>query len=147
MIQCGNRQCPNNNADKCSATGELILDKRGRCIIAGERDADGIKQILEFLSRFASYPLDEDKDSEFFYEILQDFPGVDVLEQLKRFQAWILDLEEERKMNYRSTIRRWMKRVHDKKTKTKNKNIRSDEYRSEGNNVLENVKTCDDNPW
>ena len=114
MMICLYPYCAFNREHQCTASDTLTIDQSGRCSVASQGLEDTLETILEFLERMSSYPFDEDKDREFFQEVLCDFPGLDVLEQLKAFQAWVLDLTEERKLNYRSTLRKWMKRSFDR---------------------------------
>ena len=123
MVICRYPYCAFNREHQCTALDQLSLNEAARCSVASQGLEDTLEAILEFLERISSYPFDEDKDREFFHEVLYDFPGLDVLEQLKAFQAWLLDLTEKRKINYRSTLRKWMRRSHDrlKKDETCNK--------------------------
>ena len=114
MAVCHYRQCSLNRENHCTASEELNLDEAARCLVAAQNDQDTLETILEFLERFSVYPFDEDKDREFFQEILDDFPGLDIIEQLKSFQAWILDRSEDRKIGYRSTIRKWLRRTYER---------------------------------
>ena len=118
MVACHYLFCSFNQEHQCTASGELNLDDSGRCLVAAQKQQDELENIMEFLERFGSYPFDEEKDREFFQEILDDFPGLDIIEQLKSFQAWILDRSEDRKIGYRSTIRKWVRRTYEKSSES-----------------------------
>lgn len=128
MVICHFPHCAYNHEHHCTAPHELSLNESAQCATAAQGLEDTLEAILDFLERMGCYPFDEDKDREFFHEVLCDFPGLDVLEQLKSFQAWVLDLTEERKINYRSTLRKWMKRSYDR-LKKENKNKKEESAR------------------
>ena len=122
MVACHYLSCSFNQKHQCTASGDLNLDDSGRCLVAAQKQQDELENIIEFLDRFGSYPFDEEKDREFFQEILDDFPGLDIIEQLKSFQAWILDRSEDRKIGYRSTIRKWVRRTYERNSESEKRN-------------------------
>jgi hypothetical protein len=126
MAVCHYFRCTFNQKHRCTASEELNLDESARCLAAAQNDQDDIETILEFLERFSVYPFDENKDREFFREILDDFTGLDVLEQLKSFQAWILDQAEDMSIRFRSTIRKWMRRSYERKKRSSGEKAESD---------------------
>jgi hypothetical protein len=110
MVTCHHPSCSLNQQQQCAAPGDVALDERAQCFMARDRSDRSLEEILEFLKRFGTYPYDEEKDREFLTELLQDFPTVNVLDQLKEFQAWVLDRDNDRKIGYRTAIRKWVKR-------------------------------------
>ena len=64
--------------------------------------------IVDYLSSLPSYPFNPEVDSAFAAELLADFPGVDVLEQIKAFR-WHHDGDPARSFkSLRPAIRRWL---------------------------------------
>ena len=114
MVVCDHCACSFNADRQCGAPDELVLDARGRCIHALRLAQDTLERILDFLERFTPYPFDEEKDREFFSELIDDFPDHLVLAELKAFHAWILDLAEPPEKGYRSMLRKWIHRAHQK---------------------------------
>jgi hypothetical protein len=70
-----------------------------------------IERVLRFLrNRFDNFTYDPDKDPRFFLYLFEEFPGLDIEEELKQFHAWTLDQDEMRPIYYRYHFRRWLKR-------------------------------------
>lgn len=65
--------------------------------------------ILDYLQeRFPGYPFHLDIDPDFVDELLDDFPGIDVLEQIKAFRWYHDNQAATRLPNLRLAIRRWI---------------------------------------
>jgi len=62
--------------------------------------------LLYLRDKLPGYTFQLDLDTEFVRELLDDFPDVDVLEEIKTFR-WYYDRELGKK-NHRAAIRRWM---------------------------------------
>jgi hypothetical protein len=72
-------------------------------LLAHDTDA-----ILSYLSsRMPNYPFDENLDPPFVEELLDDFPELDLLEQIKLFR-WYYDNKPPLTRNPRVAIRRWV---------------------------------------
>lgn len=69
------------------------------------------EQVLEYLrERFDGYPYDDGKDRGYFWQLFDDFSKeLNILEELKQYQAWTLDQPPEKKIHYRSRFRSWLK--------------------------------------
>lgn len=68
-------------------------------------------RVLNYLSRdFDGYPYEWAKDSRYFENLLLEFSGLDIEEELKQYHAWVLDQPSWKKISYRSRFRQWLKR-------------------------------------
>lgn len=66
-----------------------------------------VTDVLSYLKeKIPGYPFQIALDTLFVRELLEDFPHVDVLEEVKTYR-WYYDRELGRK-NHRASIRRWM---------------------------------------
>jgi hypothetical protein len=64
--------------------------------------------IVDYLSSLPGYPYNPEVDAAFSAELLADFPGVDVLEQIKAFR-WHHDGDPAKAFkSLRPAIRRWL---------------------------------------
>ena len=69
------------------------------------------ERVLRFLrDRFDNFTFDPDKDPRFFIHLFEEFPALDIEEELKQFHAWTLDQDEMRPIYYRYHFRRWLVR-------------------------------------
>ena len=69
------------------------------------------REILNFLKGVSGYPFDYKLDLEFLRTLWVDFPGIKILEELKKWKVWLLDNKKNlrKKVNYRSRFRNWLK--------------------------------------
>jgi hypothetical protein len=68
--------------------------------------------VLDYLERMPGYPFDADIDSDFVRELSDDFPAVDILEQIKAFR-WHHDGKPAQHFkSIRPAIRRWLTTAH-----------------------------------
>ncbi len=67
------------------------------------------KDILHYLKdRLPAYPFDPKLDTDFVKELIEDFQGVDILEETKAFR-WYYDNEPAARLrNVRLGLRRWV---------------------------------------
>jgi hypothetical protein len=66
-----------------------------------------VANVLIYLrEKLPGYPFQLSLDTLFVHELLEDFPDVDVLEEVKTYR-WYYDRELGKK-NHRASIRRWM---------------------------------------
>lgn len=64
--------------------------------------------LMGYLKCLPAYPFDDTVDTDFVAELLEDFPGVDVLDQVKAFR-WYHDGDPAaHNKNLRLAIRRWL---------------------------------------
>ena len=74
------------------------------------------REVLNFLKSIAGYPFDYELDLEFLRTLWVDFPGIKILEQLKKWKVWLLDNRKKlrgKKVNYRSRFRNWLKNTQE----------------------------------
>lgn len=68
--------------------------------------------VLDYLERMPGYPFDPDVDPDFVAELANDFPDIDVLEQIKAFR-WHHDGRPAHHFkSLRPAIRRWLSNAH-----------------------------------
>ena len=66
-----------------------------------------VADVLIYLrEKLPGYPFQLSLDTLFVHELLEDFPDIDVLEEVKTYR-WYYDHELGKK-NHRASIRRWM---------------------------------------
>jgi hypothetical protein len=69
-------------------------------------DLDAVKAYLEqWFPQFGYQP----RDDLFLACLRAEFPRVDLLEQIKTFHAWCLDRQDGKPLNYRLTLRKWLR--------------------------------------
>jgi hypothetical protein len=67
--------------------------------------------ILDYLEhRLQGYPFDPDLDAEFVFELLEDFPHLDILEQIKLWR-WYHNGHPPLQRQPRAALRRWIARA------------------------------------
>ena len=75
------------------------------------------ERILTYLAeRLPGYPFDDDVDGPFVDELLDDFPLLDILEQIKRFRWYHANQSLALARNPRGALRRWISRAHGEPT-------------------------------
>jgi hypothetical protein len=68
--------------------------------------------LLDYLERIPGYPFDPDVDPDFVEELQEDFPTIDILEQIKAFR-WHHDGRPSHHFkSIRPAIRRWLSSAH-----------------------------------
>jgi DNA-binding transcriptional ArsR family regulator len=69
------------------------------------------REILNFLKGISGYPFNYELDLEFLRTLWVDFPGIKILEELKKWKVWLFDNRKRirAKINYRSRLRNWLK--------------------------------------
>lgn len=73
--------------------------------------------ILNFLKGISKYPYNYQTDLEFLRTLWVDFPGIKILEELKKWKVWLMDarVRLRGKVNYRSRFRNWLKIAEQKR--------------------------------
>ena len=73
---------------------------------------DGCDALLSYLrDKIPGYSFEEEMDRLFVNELLEDFPDVDHLEELKKFRLWLFDMGKDHLKNYRIVLRKWFRRA------------------------------------
>jgi len=73
-----------------------------------------IQRILDYLQHhFPGYPFLTATDTLFVEELQQDFPHLNILEEIKTFRWYFDDDLNSKKRTHRATIRRWIARSED----------------------------------
>lgn len=69
------------------------------------------RKILKYLKGISHYPFDYQLDLEFLRTLWVDFPGIKILEELKKWKVWLMDNRKrlKGKKNYRLRFRNWLK--------------------------------------
>ena len=68
--------------------------------------------LLECLASIPDYPFSEEIDRPLLAELMQDFPEVDLIDQLKAWRWYRVDNPTKLK-NPRGALRRWMQRARE----------------------------------
>jgi len=68
--------------------------------------------VLDYLERMPGYPFDPDVDPDFVEELHEDFPAVDILEQIKAFRWHHDGRPSQHFKSIRPAIRRWLSSAH-----------------------------------
>ncbi len=69
-----------------------------------------LAQVLTYLrTEFVGYPFNEEKDPRYFKLLFDEFPTLNIEEEVKQYHAWTLDQDEGKKIFYRSRFRSWLK--------------------------------------
>ncbi|MEW5804328.1 MAG: hypothetical protein AB1847_19715 [bacterium] len=68
-------------------------------------------EVFLVLKGIKGYPFDQDKDLDFIRQLRKDFPTLDLYEEIKQWNAWMLDNRDrlKKRVNYRSRLRTWCK--------------------------------------
>ena len=68
-------------------------------------------QVLSYLeTRLPGYPFDDDIDNDFVDELLDDFPHIDILDEIKAFRWYHNNKPAAPPSNIRLALRRWVAR-------------------------------------
>lgn len=70
---------------------------------------EGSQKALAELAQVPGYPFDEQKDSVFVRQLIEEFPEFDVVEEIRQWKAWLLDNELKGKVNWRARLRTWFR--------------------------------------
>lgn len=73
-----------------------------------EPNSETIDHILEYLERIPGYPYKQNVDSPFVQELIQDFPELNLIEEIKDFRWYYDNQPAQRVKNIRLSIRRWL---------------------------------------
>ena len=88
-----------------------------------------IQEELDEVSKIPGYPYDEITDRAFLEDLQQQFPQLDLIEEIRAWKTWLMDnigqsgqikhdiSKKLRKVNYRSRLRRWCKNATEWKAK------------------------------
>jgi len=67
--------------------------------------------LLGLLKSIPGYPFDFERDLAFIRDLLVDFPALDLEQEIKDWKVWLLDKNLKGKINYRSRLRKWLKKT------------------------------------
>ena len=113
MIYCGCTRCDRHEYGLCKEDS-ININSYGRCNYFCWT-GDGVEELICYIELyFKEYPFRWDKDKAFFQQLLDEFPHLDVLDQLKRFRIWLMDREDCKGRNLRSRFRNWLVRANEK---------------------------------
>ena len=66
------------------------------------------KNILQLLKSIPDYPFNHQKDLAFIQDLVIEFPGANISNNIKDWKVWLLDNPLKGKINYRSRLRKWI---------------------------------------
>lgn len=68
---------------------------------------DPAEPVLDALQRVPGWPYDEPKDRVLVRDLLDSFPQLDLVEEIRSWTAWMLDHDQKKQVNRRARLRRW----------------------------------------
>lgn len=81
------------------------------------------KKILEVLRSVDNWDSDDKKDKILLENIVMQYPKINLLEEARAWQVWMLDFKAKKNVNHRSRFRNWCKKATEfKENDGKNQN-------------------------
>jgi len=74
-------------------------------------DSEVVEQICEVLQSVKGYPFDPAKDLPFVRDLVEQYPMLDVLGEIRQWRAWMLDYQTTKKVRHRARIEAWLRRA------------------------------------
>ena len=68
---------------------------------------DPVQPMLTELWKFPGWPVDEMADRTLLRDLCEQFPTLDLIEEIRKWRAWMLDHESKKKVRPRARLRRW----------------------------------------
>jgi len=70
-----------------------------------------MSEILKVLRSVEGWKLDDSKDKVMLETIKSAYPKIDLLEEARAWQVWMLDFDNKKKINHRARFRNWCKKA------------------------------------
>ncbi len=116
MIWCDCSRCESYEQWRCK-DDSVKLNRYGVCKNVYSR-SDGLQGFFSYIDEhFKEYPFHLERDGIFFRQLLEEFPELDVLDELKRFRVWHLDREIPVRGGCRKRFRNWLIRSGEQKNR------------------------------
>jgi hypothetical protein len=68
---------------------------------------DDAQPVLQELWKFPGWPVDEAKDRALLADLREQFPALDLIEEIRQWRVWMLDHESKKKVRHRARFRVW----------------------------------------
>ena len=72
---------------------------------------DKMKETLEVLRSVDGWIVDDKKDQLLLENISKQYTKIDILEEARAWQVWMLDYKSKKSVNHRSRFRNWCKKA------------------------------------
>lgn len=72
---------------------------------------DPVDPILAELWRVPGWPKDPAKDEAFVRELLRQYPTIDLVSEIRKWAAWMLDHDSKGKVRHRARFHEWCRRA------------------------------------
>jgi len=72
---------------------------------------DNMKETLEVLRSVDGWIVDDNKDQLLLENISKQYTKIDILEEARAWQVWMLDYKAKKSVNHRSRFRNWCKKA------------------------------------
>lgn len=72
---------------------------------------DNMKEVLKVLRSVDGWIVDDKKDQTLIENITNQYTKIDILEEARAWQVWMLDYKSKKAVNYRSRFRNWCKKA------------------------------------
>ena len=68
------------------------------------------QKILKVLRSVPNWDVDDEKDGILLDNIVKQYPKINMLEEARAWQVWMLDFKSKKTVNHRSRFRNWCKK-------------------------------------
>lgn len=68
---------------------------------------DVLQPFLQELWKTPGWPVDETKDRALLRDLREQFPSLDLIEEIRQWRVWMLDHESKKKVRHRARFRVW----------------------------------------
>ena len=72
---------------------------------------DDMSEVLNVLRSVDGWDIDDSKDKVLVENIQKQYPTIDILEEARAWQVWMLDYKSKKSVNHRSRFRNWCKKA------------------------------------
>lgn len=72
---------------------------------------DNMSEVLKTLRSVDGWIVDDTKDKILITNIEKQYPKIDILEEARAWQVWMLDYNSKKAINHRSRFRNWCKKA------------------------------------
>lgn len=72
---------------------------------------DNMSEVLKVLRSVDGWNKDDTKDKVMLDNIKNQYPKIDLLEEARAWQVWMLDFDKKKKINHRARFRNWCKKA------------------------------------
>lgn len=103
-----------------------------------------VHKLMDLLQKIDGYPFDRSKDYPFLDELMDEFPLVNLYEELIRLRLWLSECKPYPGLHYRLFLRRWVQNASNRISQ-KPTSINQMKPEPEGENSPEKNEPSDEN--